>query len=79
MGLPAVLPAANVFSRYCGGRVKLVVAEATVPADPAGFERHDSDGLTVCAEPGLGGPLSIGLDWLLGLASLYVEGTVAQM
>ena len=65
----------------CGGTVSLAVAEAAAPPDPAGFARHDFDDLAVFVEPGLTdeGPLSVGLDRLLGLRSLFVEGAGPTM
>ncbi|MEX2531805.1 MAG: CC/Se motif family (seleno)protein [Gemmatimonadota bacterium] len=65
----------------CGGTVSLAVVEATAPADPAGFARHDLDDLTVYVEPGLtaSGPLRVGLDRLFGLRSLFVEGAETTM
>ncbi len=62
-----------------GGRVDLAVADAAAPPDATRFERHDHDGLTVFVEKGLGGRLHVGLDRLLGLASLFVEGAEARM
>jgi hypothetical protein len=63
----------------CGGSVALAVAELGAPADAATFERHMRDGLTVFTEPGIDGPLRVGLDRLFGLAALYVEGVEARM
>lgn len=65
----------------CGGSVTLAVAEAVAPPGTAGFVRHDVADLVVYVEDGFGpgGPLHVGLDRLLGFASLYVEGAEAQM
>lgn len=65
----------------CGGTVSLAVVEAAAPPDPAGFARHDLGDLAVFVEPGLtdDGPLRVGLDRLLGLRSLFVEGAEPTM
>jgi hypothetical protein len=67
----------------CGGRVELVKAEVGEPGDPALFERFETEGLTLFAERGLtadlGQPITIGLDRLLGMRGLYVEGADARM
>lgn len=67
----------------CGGTVALPVAEVGTPPEATGFARRDLDApggpVTLFTEPGLDGPLRIGLDRFLGLASLYVEGAEAAM
>ena len=66
----------------CGGRVELVKAEAGVPRPETDFEQFDVDGLMLYAERGLisdlGAPIRIGLDRLLGMSALYVEGAALE-
>ncbi|MFN3597351.1 MAG: CC/Se motif family (seleno)protein [Rubricoccaceae bacterium] len=65
----------------CGGTVALAVAEAAAPSAPEAFSRYTLGELTLYLEPGLeaSGPLRVGLDRLLGLRSLFVEGAEATM
>lgn len=63
----------------CGGTVALAVAEPEAPPDATAFACHDLGDLTLYVEPDLDGPLRVGLDRLLGFASLFVEGADATM
>jgi hypothetical protein len=67
----------------CGGRVELVKAEVGKPNDTASFDKFDVDGLELFVERGLiedlGKSVHIGIDELLGMKSLYVEGAEAKM
>lgn len=67
----------------CGGRVELVKADPGRPRSDRGFRRIDLDGVTLFVEEGLleelDQPLRVGLDRLMGLRSLFVEGATTRM
>jgi hypothetical protein len=71
----------------CGGSVSVPIAEASTPPESSGYARYElgppGGTITLFAQPDLGtsstGPLRVGLDRLLGFASLYVEGADASM
>jgi hypothetical protein len=71
----------------CGGTVGVPVAEAVAPADTRGFVQRALDApggpvrLFVASDldAPAAGPVRVGLDRVLGLAALYVEGADARL